>query len=334
MSSDTDRLKATQMLVLATALWGLSFPTMKALTIAQIDLMPDRTSWFLSSLCNFYRFGLAAIVMLIVSCRTLRGMTRLEFQQGIGLGFSGGLGILFQMDGLAHTSASTSAFLTQCYCLLLPIWVAIRDRRWPKSRVFVSSILVIIGVAVLAKVDWQQLRLGRGELETIIASVFFTGQILWLERPQFARNNVNHFSLVMFVVTAIVCLPVAVLTTKQPADWLRACNTLPTFGFLMILVTFCTLGAYVLMNHWQRHVGPTLAGLLYCIEPVFASAFALFLPALFSQWAGINYGNETLTANLLFGGGLITIANVFVQMPADLFPRRATGNRSVPQQVP
>jgi drug/metabolite transporter (DMT)-like permease len=334
MSSDTTRLKATQMLVLATALWGLSFPTMKALTATQDILLPDRSSWFFSSLCNIYRFGLAAFVMLFLSVRTLNRVTRLEISQGIGLGLVGGLGILFQMDGLAHTSASTSAFLTQCYCLMLPIWVAIRDRRRPKPRVFVSSVLVVFGVAVLAKVDWQQLRLGRGELETLIASVFFTGQILWLERPQFARNNVRHLSLIMFAVTTIVCLPVAMLTTKQPADWVRGYHSLPTFGFLMILVLFCTLGAYVLMNHWQRHLGATLAGLLYCTEPLFASAFALFLPALFSQWAGIHYLNETLTVNLLVGGGLITVANVFVHLPTGLFTRRAAGSRSVPQQVP
>jgi len=334
MDSSPERLKATQILVFATALWGLSFPTMKALTVAQDDLLPDRSSWFLSSLCIVYRFGFAALVMLVASVRTLNRLTRLELSQGLGLGLFGGVGILLQMDGLTRTSASTSAFLTQCYCLILPIWVAIRDRQRPKPRVFVSCVLVIIGVAVLAKVDWQQLRIGRGELETILASLFFTGQILWLERPRFARNNVNHFSLVMFVVMAVVCLPVAALTTKHPADWLRAFSTLPTVGFLAILVTLCTLGAYVLMNHWQRHVGATLAGLLYCIEPVFASAFALFLPAMFSHWAGINYINETLTANLLLGGGLITVANVFVQLPAGLFARRAAGSRPVPQQVP
>lgn len=307
---------------------------MKALTVAQDDLLPERSSWFLSSLCAIYRFGFAALVMLVASARTLNRMTGLELSQGIGLGLFGGLGILFQMDGLTQTSASTSAFLTQCYCLILPVWAAMRERQWPKPRVFVSCVLVVIGVAVLAKVDWQQLHLGRGELETIIASLFFTGQILWLERPRFVRNNVNHFSLVMFAVMAVVCLPVAVLTTKHPADWLRAFNTLPTAGFLAILVTFCTLAAYVLMNHWQRHVGATLAGLLYCIEPVFASAFALFLPALFSEWAGINYVNETLTANLLIGGGLITVANVFVQLPTGLFARRAAKSRPVPQQVP
>jgi hypothetical protein len=69
----------------------------------------------------------------------------------------------------------------------------------------------------------------------------------------------------------------------------------------------------VLMNRWHRHVGATLAGLIYCVEPVFTSAYALFLPGLLSAWAGIRYANETLTPHLLVGGGLILAANVLAQ---------------------
>jgi drug/metabolite transporter (DMT)-like permease len=316
MSSSSHRLKATQMLILATALWGLSFPIMKALTMTQADLLPGRSSWFFASLCVVYRFGAAALVMVMICAGTLKQMTRLELKHGLGLGLFGGVGILLQMDGLAHTAASTSAFLTQCYCLILPLWVAARDRQWPAPKIFFSSGLVIIGVAVLAKVDWRHLQLGRGELETIIASIIFTGQILWLERPCFAHNRVGHFSLVMFVVMTLVCLPVALFTTQQAGDWGRAYATVPTLTFLAVLVVCCTLGAYLLMNHWQRHVGAAVAGLIYCIEPVCASAFALVLPAWFSAWTQVNYPNETLTPHLLIGGGLITVANVLVQVPS------------------
>jgi len=172
----------------------------------------------------------------------------------------------------------------------------------------------MIGVATLANLDWQQARLGRGELETIAASLVFTGQILWLERPQYAANNVWHFSLVMFLVIAAVALPVALATTRQWGDWFQAYRSAPTLGFLGILVFFCTCGAYLLMNRWQRRVTAIEAGLIYCLEPVFATAFALFLPAWFSNWAAVPYANEKLSASLLIGGGLITAANVLVQL--------------------
>ena len=123
-------------------------------------------------------------------------------------------------------------------------------------------------------------------------------------------------SLVMFAVMALVSLPVAVLTAHHASDWLHAFDSAAALGFLSILIFFCTFGSYLLMNNWQRHVTATHAGLIYSLEPLFASAFALFLPAFLSAWAAINYDNEKLTTNLLLGGALITAANVLIQMPS------------------
>src|SRR6185503_19764071 len=105
----------------------------------------------------------------------------------------------------------------------------------------------------------------------LLASVLFTGQILWLERPRFAANNVNHFSRVMFATMALVCLPVALAHSPSAGAWVRAYGTVPTMGFMAILIFPCAFGAYLMMNHWQRHVPATHAGLIYCLEPVFTS---------------------------------------------------------------
>src|SRR6266850_7354891 len=121
MPPGATRLKAIQMLALCTALWGLSFPTTKALAITQQEVLPDGNTWFIASLCIVYRFAIAALIMLLLSLRTLEQITREELRQGIGLGIFAGGGILLQVDGMAYTSASTSAFLTQCYCVIIPL---------------------------------------------------------------------------------------------------------------------------------------------------------------------------------------------------------------------
>ena len=41
----------------------------------------------------------------------------------------------------------------------------------------VLAILAVAGAAILAGLKWGDLRLGRGELETLLASLFFAGQI-------------------------------------------------------------------------------------------------------------------------------------------------------------
>ena len=314
MATVNQRLRAVQMLVLANACWGLSFPTAKALALLQEPLWPESSSWFVASSTLAIRFGLAAVVMLALCLRSLRQFSGLELWQGAGLGVFAAAGLVFQMDGLAYTSASTSAFLTQFYCLTIPIWVAIAERRWPSRITIASCLMVIAGVAFLSRIDWRQLHIGRGELETLVGSVIFTGQILWLQRPRFAGTNVNHFTLVMFVVIALCCLPVAAVT-QGAGDSLAAGYRTPAAWLCLGLLTgFCTLGGYLLMNHWQPCITATQAGLIYCLEPVFASLFAFFLPAWFSTLAGIGYANETFGWSLLLGGGLITAANVLIQL--------------------
>jgi len=68
------------------------------------------------------------------------------------------------------------------------------------------------------------------------------------------------------------------------------------------------------MNAWQPKITATEAGLIYSVEPIFGSLMALYLPAVFSVWAAINYANESATWNLLVGGGFITFANVLIQL--------------------
>ncbi len=324
MPDSNPSIKAVRMLAWCTALWALSFPTMKVLTLTQQNLVPGESSWFLAAACVVYRFGIAGLLVAGASWRTLGQLTRSEIGQGVGLGLFGGGGILLQMDGLMYTSASTSAFLTQCYALFIPLWLAVRRWQRPAPSVWISCLLVMVGVAILSKVNWQTMRMGRGEWETIAASVLFTGQILWLERPPYARNNANHFSMVMFLVMALVCLPVGCWAVSSVEDWWRAYSHPATWGFLGILVGFSTLGGYLLMNRWQRHVPATQAGLIYCLEPVFASLLAMVLPAWFSRWSGAAYANETLTTHLLLGGGLIIAANVLIQWTAS---RKEAGAR-------
>jgi drug/metabolite transporter (DMT)-like permease len=305
--------KARQMLLLATVFWGLSFPTMKALSMTQQELLPDASTWFITAVDVLFRFLIAGLIMLAWCYRTVATLTAREIWQGLGLGLFGGAGMLFQMDGLAHTSASTSAFLTQFYCLLLPLIVAVRDRRRPTWLLLAGCLMVMGGVAVLSNVDLVSFRIGRGEIETLIGSVLFAGQILWLERPAFSSNRFQHSSLVMFFVMALITVPVALATTAQASDWVVAFSQPSILGFMAVLILFCTLCAFIMMNRWQPHIPAAQAGLIYGAEPVLASMFALVLPGWYSAVALLNYPNEQLTTSLLIGGSLIVGANLLNQ---------------------
>jgi drug/metabolite transporter (DMT)-like permease len=299
---------------LGTFFWGLSFPVVKAMVLTQARILPESSTWFLTAYAVAPRFAIGAFVMLLWQSYRRVGVTTREWSQGLGLGLFSAAGMLLQNDGLQFTAASTSAFLTQFTAILIPLYLAVRLRRIPSLTVWISCFLVLAGVAILGRFDWRQLRLGRGECETLLAAVFFVGQILWLDRKEFALNRSGPITLVMFSVQAVIFGVLAFASAPHPAALLVPWHSLPWVGFTLALAVFCTLGSYGLMNAWQPKITPTEAGLIYCFEPIFGSLMALVLPGFFSLWAGIAYDNEKATRDLLIGGGLITAANVLIQL--------------------
>ena len=308
------RTQALLMLLVANFFWGLSFPLIKSILLLHEQLVPAAGPWFSTIYTVAPRFVLAVTVLMVLKPRAWRGVTRGELKQGVVIGLFAAVGMLFQNDGLQFTAASTSAFLTQLYAILIPVYLAIRARRSPGSVVWVSSALVLAGVAILGKFDWQALHLGRGEWETLLSSVFFMGQILWLDKKEFAANRAFELTLVLFVTEALFFSVLAGATAPDVAALVTPWTSPAWLGFTGVLTLLCTLGSFGLMNAWQPKITATEAGLIYCVEPVFGSVMALFLPAIFSAWAGINYGNEAATWTLLVGGGLITAANVLIQL--------------------
>lgn len=309
-----ERQTALVMLLLANLFWGLSFPVIKAITLLHAKLIPEAGTWFSAIYTVAPRFALAIVIMLVWQRRKLAGITRLELQQGVVIGLFAAGGMLLQNDGLQFTAASTSAFLTQLYAVLIPLWVAFHRRHNPGWLVWTACVLVLAGVAVLGRFDFRALKLGRGEWETLLSSLFFMVQILWLEKKEYAANRPERLSFVMFCTEGLLFAVLAVTTAPNLHAMAVPWNSPAWLGLTLMLTLLCTIGAFSIMNTWQRKITATEAGLIYCVEPIFGSVMSLFLPAWFSVWGGITYPNERVTWALLVGGGLITLANLVVQI--------------------
>jgi len=308
------------MLLLANLFWGLSFPLIKTILFTHQQLLPASDNWFATAMTLAPRFLLGFVVMLLFGRNQLAGFTTGEWRQGLVLGLSSSLGMLFQIDGLQFTSASVSAFLTQFYAIMIPVYLALRIRRSPPLVIWLSCLLVLAGVAILGRFDFRAMRLGRGEVETLLGSVFFMWQIFTLENKRYRPNRVMPVTLVMFATDAAAFIVMALFTAPHLSDVLVPWSSVSWLGFTLLLTGFCTLGSFTIMNKWQPKISATEAGLIYCFEPIFGSIMALFLPAIFSRWAGLSYANEPVTWHLLAGGGLITLANVLIQLRPPLLP--------------
>lgn len=299
------------LLILACALWGLSFPVIKALNLEQSARLPGASKTFLACWLQMARFALAALLMAPLFLH--RRPTRRELSQGAWLGFWGGGGMALQAWGLAYTGASTSAFLTQAYCVILPLVACLKFRSLPTRRIVIATALVVAGGTILSGITPDKLRLGKGELATLAASFIFTFQILTLENPRYEGNRGLVVTFIMCVAIALIFLPVSASLAPSPAALLEAGASLPAFLLVLMLALFCSVGAYGLMNSFQPRVSATEAGLIYTTEPIFTAGFALFLPVLLGKLAGQAYPNESLTTSLVAGGSLILAANLLMQ---------------------
>lgn len=304
--------RARLLLIATTVLWGLSFPLLRGLELVQRANAPQVSASALACADVAIRFALAALFLLPIYGRQLTRVNWREWSQGIGLALFAAGGLYLQTLGLAWTDASIAAFLTQLYTLIVPLIVAVRDRRFPSLRVIVACVLVLVGAAMLSPGLLRHFTLGPGELVIIISTFFMASQIVWVERPLYAENRAGVVTLIMFAILAGLFAAgyFTVGGTTHGAGQLFGTPVL--WVLTLALVLLCTVFNFLIMNAWQRCVSATEAGLIYCIEPVVATVLSAFLPGWISRIAGIAYTNETLTWSLLVGGVLIVGATVLV----------------------
>lgn len=317
------------MLLLACACWGGSFPVIKGLGQWWADSDPGMSSWAISMGSLAWRFLAAAAILALLLARQLATLTRGEVRQALELSVLSAIALVLQMDSMAYTTASTSAFLAQGYSILLPLWVALATRRMPHPLIWLSVALVVAGSALLAGLEAGALRLGRGELEAVGSAIAFTLQILVVESPRHAGNRAWPMSALSFACTGILMLVPALFLAPQAGALLAPVHHPAALGCLALLVLLPTLGGTGLMFAFQGGVGAVAAGIIYCSLPIFAAAAALVLPALLSSLLGIGYADEGLSIRLLAGGTLVAIAVILAQ----LSPRPSPAPGRKPEHV-
>ena len=307
--------RARALLIGTTVLWGLSFPLLRGLELVQRANAPEVPDSAMACADVAIRFALAVLFLLPVYGRELARVDWREWSQAGGLALFAAGGLYLQTLGLAWTDASIAAFLTQLYTLIVPLIVAVRDRRLPSLRVVVACVLVLVGAAMLSPGLLRHFTPGPGELVIILSTFFMASQIVWVERPLYAENRAGVVTLIMFAILAGVFaagyfMEVGTARAAHVAGQLFGTPVL--WVLTLALVLLCTVFNFLIMNAWQRCVSATEAGLIYCIEPVIATLLSGFLPGWISRAASITYTNETLTWSLLVGGVLIIGATVLV----------------------
>lgn len=304
-------------LLLATCAWGLSFPLVKVLREQFYGGNTQVSALEQSAAFVFLRFALSALIFLLFfyvdSKRRSRTkfssvlFSREELKLGAKLGLLGGLGLLFQTDGMAYTAPGTSAFLTQMTCVAVPFLALIGGKKKMSWMLFWALLSGLTGIYLLSGFEAATFTLGRGEAETLICACFFTAQIIALENSSSSSLNSLASTFWMFVFFALVNLPFI-----NPSRFVvPALAPLESVFLLLLLVFIASLFPFAVMTKWQPKVSGTEATFIYSLESIFALVLSLLLTPILLK-AGFASTGESITTGFAVGALLLIMANVLL----------------------
>jgi drug/metabolite transporter (DMT)-like permease len=268
-------------LVAVTAAWGATFIVVQN-AVSRMPVMD-----FLA-----VRFTVAAIAMIALRPKCLRGMGSVGFKRSALLGLALGLGYITQTFGLQHASVAVSGFITGMFVVLTPVVSWLLLKRKTGANVWWAVVLATAGLGVLSLNGWS---IGSGELLTLLCAIFFALHIVGLGEWS-SKHNVYGlaFLQISFVglLSLIMALPGGLTLPPDASVW----------AAVIITALVATAFAFVVQTWAQSLVSATRAAVIMTMEPVFAGFFAVVLA-----------GNQ-LTARIVIGGALVLGAMLLTEL--------------------
>src|SRR2546425_1316443 len=303
------RRRDTILVLLASILWGTSFPGSK-LTVGIVDPL------FLT----FARTALGALLGLAVLAATRR-LDLQVFRQPLVwvLGAINAVGFELQNEGILLTTASKTALLVNVNVVIIPLLMVLFFRE-AMTRLKVTGILIgALGVVVVAtKFDPASLAGGQfaGDVLVFVAGVVWAFYVVGAKRMVDRGGDYVALTAGILATTAVLAaIPLFFVGWPLPTNgsgWLG-------IAYLGLVPTFTPLMLYVAS---MRTISPTTSGLLILLEVVVAAVLSfLFL-------------RDPLGAHTLVGGALILFGAYVVTRGEQPMPEPAAGGlASIPSDA-
>jgi drug/metabolite transporter (DMT)-like permease len=293
----TRSLKPEPVLVGVTLLWGSTFIITK-------DIVRDAPP--LTYLV--FRFGLAALLLSAIYWRHEGWRDRRLIVDGALLGLLNSLGLILQVFGQVYTTASKSAFITSLNTPLVPIVALLLYRTRPSRSQLVAVLLATLGLMLLTYPEGGA-RWNAGDLLTVGCALFYAFTIVQIARRA-PRHDARPLTAVQLVAAAltfsiallIVQLHIKIVPAHQLPDYARlqarplhVSPRLVAEGLYMAL--FCTVLTFGLQTWAMARMAATHAAIIFALEPVFATAFAVGIEGS-AEWPGARGGTGAVLVML------------------------------------
>ena len=295
------RRRAVWGLLVVTIVWGATFIWMKqAMNALQSEIDFYGQTAVVSVLVGG-RFLIAAIALFIGSSKARAALREKElWSGGTVLGLILLVGSTTQMVGIDTISPSTSAFLTSLYVVFTAM-ISTKMTGQPVTRMMIAGVLLATFGAGFIEGP-PHLSWGKGEILTVICAFFFALHIIFTQSIT-QRMDPLGVTITSFLIVSIGSLAISFLMGGE--DTFKLWELTLQQDVLVPLLCLGLLGslfALLLLNLLQRHLHPVQAAIIYGLEPVWATMFALGLGL--TEWTGW----------IAVGGSALLLGNVLVEL--------------------
>jgi len=271
------KLAAQIGLLFVTIIWGFTFVLVKG---ALNDALPFSFATL--------RFGVATFLTLLIINKKINTLNKMELIGGIVCGVFLFLGYAFQNFGLMITTATKSAFITSISVLLVPILLVILNLQKVQMHIWIAVLMATAGLYLLILPGGG---LNIGDIITFGCSISFAIHIITQDYYIKKEVRLLPFINVQLAFVTIISLISAFFYEPDPIIWSER-----LMGAIIITGVLATFTAFLIMIWAQKILNPSETAIIFSLEPLAASLFAMvFAGELLGLWGWI-------------GGSLICIA--------------------------
>lgn len=236
-----------------------------------------------------WRFGVAALAVVLVTRPHPASFTRMEITGGITIGLVLFLGYGLQANGLRTVASGESAFLTALYVPMVPLLEFLIFRRRPGLFATAGLVLAFAGLVLVSGMTGLSLAFDRGQWLTLGGALGAALEIVLIGHSALTADP-RRIAIVQLATVSVISFAV---------EAVRGGIMITTRAFPFAAMTGMGLAtAFVLVaQNWaQRSIPANRATLIYTLEPVWAGL------------VGAAFGEIFAPAQVL--GGVLIIASV------------------------
>ena len=256
-----------------TIFWGVTFAIIK---VALVDISP--------MLFIAIRFSLAALLLLPFLLKPLLLSNKTLIKAGLFLGLLYFIGFSTQTVGLQYTTATKSGFITGTFVIFIPIFQMVLERRAPSRGNIIGIILVLIGLILLSSQGLTVLDIlsefgtnfNIGDFLTLICAIFYALYVVYIDIIT-KKHDYKALIILQVLFTGAAGFVFTFLFDVSGIESIRYDFNKTVILVILYTTIFSSILATVIQTKYQKVVTPTKAGIIFSLEPIFASLFAFLI---------------------------------------------------------